>query len=115
MARHLIMLVDPIEDDWALQAHVLRQAGHTVMDGSADPFESAVHAVPDAIVIDVTPARAGSIELLRRLKEDPRTSRIPVVTVSTYPQRDLTTTEGYVEKPSRPTVLLAEVARVLGG
>ena len=115
MARFLVMLIDPVADDRELQTWVLRQAGYTVFDGTQQPFEAADTVRPDAIVLDVSPNRVGSKELIARLKRDSRTARIPVITVSAYPQAELFPTEGFVGKPNRPDVLVAELRRVLGG
>jgi CheY-like chemotaxis protein len=108
-----ILLVDPVEDDRELQAVVLRTAGFTVLNPTDNPFRAAITEQPDAIVVDVTPKRAGAAEFLQKVKEDDRTARIPVVVVSTYPASELTPTEGFVAKPSGPNVLLDELARVL--
>jgi CheY-like chemotaxis protein len=108
-----ILLVDPVEDDRELQAVVLRAAGFDVLPRADNPFAAAIDERPDAIVVDVTPKRAGAAEFVRMVKADERTSPIPVVVVSTYPASDLTPTEGFVSKPSAPGALLDELARVL--
>jgi CheY-like chemotaxis protein len=108
-----ILLVDPVEDDRELQAVVLRTAGFTVLNSTDNPFRAAITEQPDAIVVDVTPKRAGAAEFLQKVKEDDRTSGIPVVVVSTYPASELTPTEGFVGKPNPPNELLDELARVL--
>jgi CheY-like chemotaxis protein len=108
-----ILLVDPVDDDRELQAVVLRSAGFTVLSPTDNPFKAAVTEQPDAIVVDVTPKRAGSAEFVQMVKEDHRTSRIPVVVVSAYPASELTPTEGFVGKPNGPNELLSELARVL--
>lgn len=107
-----ILLVDPVDDDRELQAIVLRQAGFTVLE-SENPYKTAVTALPDAIVIEVTPARLGAKEFIGQLRADERTAGIPIVAVSTYPRLDIPPTDGFVGKTEGPEALLREVARVL--
>jgi CheY-like chemotaxis protein len=113
MEAFRVLLVDPVADDRELQAIVLRSAGFVVLDEGDNPIKAAISERPDAIVVDVTPKRLGAAEFVRSLKEDERTAQIPVVVVSNYPQSDLTPTEGFVGKPSAPTALIDELARVL--
>jgi CheY-like chemotaxis protein len=113
MERFRILLVDPVEDDRELQAVVLRAAGFDVLETTDNPFKTAITDRPDAIVVDVTPKRAGAKEFVRMLKQDGRTSHIPVLVVSTYPQSELTPTEGFVGKPRSPEALLDTLARIL--
>ena len=108
-----VLLVDPIADDWELQAVILRQAGFWVVEPGASPIATAIAERPDAIVVDVSPRRIGAADFVRGIKADGRTSRIPVVLVSAYPQSDCPRTEGFVGKPNSPGALLNELARVL--
>jgi CheY-like chemotaxis protein len=114
MEPYRLLLVDPVDDDRDLQATVLRAAGFVVIVGP-NPMKAAIEEQPDVIVVDVTPKRLGAADFIRSLKEDDRTSRVPVVIVSTYPSTDVPPSEGFVCKPSSPSVLLDEIARVLKG
>jgi CheY-like chemotaxis protein len=107
-----ILLVDPVDDDRELQAIVLRKAGFIVLE-SDNPYKTAATARPDAIVIEVTPARLGAVEFIGRLQADRRTADIPIVAVSTYPRLEIPPTDGFVGKTEGPEALLREVARVL--
>src|SRR6266487_1708603 len=108
-----VLLVDPIADDREYQAQVLRSAGLEVLEPDGDAFKAALTLRPDAVVVDVSPRRPGAGEFVRALKDDPRTSRIPVVVVSSYPRTDLAPTEGFVGKPCTPDRMLAELLRVV--
>ena len=54
-----------------------------------DAFELAVTAVPELIIIALDPADLAGAELFHRLKQDPRTSHIPVVIISDAPAPEL--------------------------
>jgi CheY-like chemotaxis protein len=113
MGTWRVLLVDPIADDNEIQAHILRAAGLDVIEPRENPFHEAITSRPDAVVVDVSPQRHGSVEFVRTLKDDPRTSSIPVVVVSGYPRAELVPTEGYVGKPCTPHRIVAEVMRVV--
>src|SRR5262249_4346655 len=110
-----VLLVDPLSDDRDYQAEVLRIAGIEVLDSGDNPFKAAVSLAPDAIIVDISPRRPGADDFVHALKDDPRTARIPVLVLSSYPREDLTPTEGFVGKPCTPERMLAEVLRVVNG
>jgi response regulator RpfG family c-di-GMP phosphodiesterase len=72
MATWRVLLVDPIADDREIQEFMLRQAGLEVIEARENPFKEAVLLKPDAVVVDVSPARPGAVDFVRPLKEDPR-------------------------------------------
>jgi CheY-like chemotaxis protein len=113
MGYSRVLLVDPIADDWELQAVVLRGAGFDVVEPGPNAIHTAIAERPDAIVVDVSPRRMGATDFVREIKQDARTAGIPMILVSAYPQSDLPHTEGFVGKPSAPGALLDELARVL--
>jgi response regulator RpfG family c-di-GMP phosphodiesterase len=113
MGNWRILLVDPLVDDREIQELVLRTAGLEVIEPGENPFKEALTQRPDAVVVDVSPQRPGAAEFVRTLKEDPRTSAIPVVVVSSYPRTEIVPTEGFVGKPCSPHRIVAEVARVV--
>ena len=111
--RYRVLLVDPIDDDWELQATVLERAGFDVLDRPSNPIRAALEQRPDVVVVDSSPRRVGVPAFVEALKADERTAQIPIVLVSTYPRSDSPDTEGFVTKPNAPDVLLREIARVL--
>jgi CheY-like chemotaxis protein len=113
MGTWRVLLVDPILDDRELQAQILRSAGLDVIEPEDNPFKEAITRRPDAVVVDVSPQRAGSREFVEKLKQDPRTASIPVVVITGYPRTDIPPTEGFVGKPCSPDKILAEVIRVV--
>ncbi len=85
-----VLLVEDNRDDAALAAHVLAQAGarervHHVADGTAalhavlGPDSEALRAALRLILLDLHLPGVGGMEVLRRLKENRRSRRIPVV------------------------------------
>lgn len=108
-----VLLVDPVHDDWEIQALVLGRAGHTVIAPGENPLKTAVDEQPDVIVVDVTPERFGAADFIKVLKNDRRTAAIPVVVVSTLPRSEVRLGDGFVGKPHTPSAILAELSRVL--
>jgi CheY-like chemotaxis protein len=110
-----VLLVDPIADDWELQAEVLRRAGYRVLEPGANALRVAVDEQPDIILVDTTPRRLGASEFVATVKGDQRTATIPVIVMSSLPRADamVAGAEGFVGKPHTPAAILAELHRVL--
>jgi PAS domain S-box-containing protein len=75
---------------------------------------------PNVVLSDVVMPVVGGIELCRRLKEDPRTARIPVLLISGIRKADEAGMEGlyagaddYLDLPFRNEELLVKVARLV--
>lgn len=82
MARILI-----VDDDMAVSetfARMLRLDGHTVttVETASMALDRVGERVPDALILDMRMPGAGGLELLRRLRADPRLSRMPVGVVT---------------------------------
>ena len=78
-----------VEDDRAgrqMYAGWLTQAGFRVEQAhnGLQALERALELVPDIVVTDLNIPGIDGFELTRRLKHDPRTSRVPVVAVTGY-------------------------------
>ncbi|MDQ3417670.1 MAG: response regulator [Acidobacteriota bacterium] len=78
-----------VEDDRAgrqMYARWLTQAGFHVEQAhnGLQALERAFELVPDIVVTDLNIPGIDGFELTRRLKQDPRTSRVPVVAVTGY-------------------------------
>lgn len=114
MGTWRVLLLDPIADDREIQALMLRQAGLEVIEPRENPLEEALLLKPDAVVVDVSPARPGAVDFVRALKDDPRTAAIPIVVVTSYPRGEIQVPiEGFVGKPCSPDKIVAEVVRVV--
>ncbi len=69
-----------------MYARWLTQAGFHVEQAhnGLQALERAFELVPDIVVTDLNIPGIDGFELTRRLKQDPRTSRVPVVAVTGY-------------------------------
>ena len=120
--RGSILLVEDDPDLAALVSLELEQAGFVVShaeDGAAALIRLA-EALPDIILSDIMMPVMDGLELLRRLREDPQLSHVPVVMLTTKSQLgDIVTgfelgADDYILKPFRPEELVARVtAKIL--
>jgi DNA-binding response OmpR family regulator len=76
--------------------------------------------LPDAVLLDIMMPDIDGFEVLRKIKLDPETYRIPVIFVSArtgsqHIEKGLSLgAQGYVTKPFNPDELFGEIAGVLG-
>ena len=110
-----------VEDDpgfTELMHHYLEDSGYRVQHASSgdEVMERALELRPDAITMDVViPGRDG-LAVLRSLKADPRTARIPVLVVSVVDDRVRGIGLGafdWLVKPVQREALAATVQRAL--
>lgn len=114
-----ILLVEDSPDDTAFFVHTLAKAGvtarlHVVADGAealefffnADGrSERIIARPPRLVVLDLKLPKVDGLEVLRKLKSDPRTQAIPVVVLSSsVEERDLAASyrlgaNSYILKP----------------
>lgn len=119
--KRTILLVEDNEDNLVIYSTILRHAGFEVLeatDGQAG-IDIATHELPALILMDVSIPIVDGWEATRRLKADPRTSRIPIIALTAHA---LTTDrqkareagcDGYIAKPAEPRVVLAAVKQHL--
>ena len=114
-----ILLVEDNKDDVELTLHALRKENlanhiHVARDGEealeflfgkGPGAERSVEVLPKMILLDLKLPKVDGMEVLRRLKADPRTKTIPVVILtSSREERDLIQGYGlgansYIQKP----------------
>ncbi|MFN3652927.1 MAG: response regulator [Armatimonadota bacterium] len=120
MSRHVLT----VDDDPLIRRLVqlnLTRAGYRVTTASdgVEALEQLKNEVPDLVVLDITMPRMDGIELLRRLKADARTEKVPVVMLTAKAQdQDVFEAERsgascYLNKPFHPTELLDTIQRTL--
>ena len=103
------LLMQLLEDDYALVMAV---------DGAAGVAMAASHT-PDLILMDLSLPVIDGWEATRRIKEDARTSHIPILVLTAYDgagELQRATEAGcdwFVPKPCPPDALATEVRRVL--
>lgn len=116
MRRKLILLVEDNPDDVALTLRALKKNNiHNEVVVAADGVEALEYlhgtgerpagALPEIVLLDINLPRLDGIEVLRRIRENPRTRMLPVVILtSSSEERDLIRSYGlgansYVRKP----------------
>ena len=79
-----VLVVDDVADARDMMARLLRYEGYKSL--TAEDGESALDAVrsygPDLILLDLTMPDMDGLEVLRRLRDDPRLREVPVVMFS---------------------------------
>ena len=103
----VILIVDDNEKNLRLARDVLQFAGFQTLEAASggEGISLAVAHLPDVILMDIRLPDIDGTEAARRLKNDPRTARIPVVALTSLAMkgdRDSLLAagfDGYVEKP----------------
>lgn len=108
-----ILLVEDDAPSRELYLRALQGGGHTVVtaeDGLA-ALHSIYAALPQVIVLDMMLPRLGGRDVLRELRANPDTRRIPVVIITGMDVRDLAERAGIpvLQKPFRMHELVAAV------
>ena len=106
---HRILVVEDNETNMMIFRDILVAAGHEVLEASnaEDGIALARDRLPDLILMDVQLPGTDGLEAVRRLKQDPATSGIPVVALTAHamqPHRDRAAQAGcagYITKPIR--------------
>jgi CheY-like chemotaxis protein len=101
---------------------ILEKAGYTVTEaahGEAALDAMRADPLPDMISTDLMMPFINGLELIRRLRSEPRTAKIPIVVVSSNPQaaRELMASglvNAIIGKPFAAGKLIAGIAAVAG-
>lgn len=119
-----VLLVEDDRDGRQIYAEWLSHAGFRVEEAhnGLQALERALDSVPDIVVTDLNIPGIDGFELTRRLKQDPRTSRVPVVAVTGYaafaadPARaQRAGCDVVLEKPCSPEDLESTIRSFLAG
>src|ERR1044072_9413277 len=120
--RGRVLIVDDDRKILELLVDLLQIEGYEIADATdgAEALELAHSFDPDVVVSDVVMPVVGGLELCRRLKDDPRTTYIPVLLISGFRKADDAGIEGlyagaddYLDLPFRNEELLVKVARLV--
>jgi CheY-like chemotaxis protein len=118
-----VLIVDDSPNTRGILRFMLGSLGFELLE--AEDAERALKIVraqaPDLIVLDVMmPGRSG-FEVCQELKEDPRTSAIPIIVLSAIAQSDPgrdwgkeSQADKFIAKPFRTADLLAAIESLLG-
>ena len=80
----LILVVEDNETNMKLVRDLLQLKGHSVLEATTgeDGVRLAREHSPQLVLMDIQLPRISGIDVLRELRDDPRTSQIPVVAVT---------------------------------
>jgi two-component system, cell cycle response regulator DivK len=120
---HIILIVEDNERNLKLLRDLLEYAGYDVRAArtAEAAITLAVSEPPDLVLMDLQLPGIDGMEALRRLRESPRTARIPVVAVTAQAMKDdreralRAGFDGYVEKPISVRAFPDQVHRFLSG
>jgi PAS domain S-box-containing protein len=97
-------------------SHIMRAAGFHVTEGTTGEQALELAHGADILLLDVNLPDIHGFEVCRRLREDPRTARLPVVHVSATLVKEIDRVQGldagadgYLIHPVEPPVLIATV------
>jgi len=117
-----VLVVDDNEDSLRIVESILRSAGFEVClarDGKQG-IEIAEASAPELIILDIMMPVMDGVEALQRLRDSPRTSRIPEILLTAKTQDEdviagyQTGADYYITKPFTAKQLLYGVRLVLG-
>lgn len=85
--RLKIMIVEDHRIDLKLAGDSARLSGHVVLSNTTaeQAIESLDDSHPDVVLLDLNLPGIDGLSFLRRIKGDPRTSQLPVVAITAYP------------------------------
>jgi DNA-binding response OmpR family regulator len=116
-----ILLVDDAVDERQMYADFFQTIGFRTLQAATalDAYRLAVELVPDAAVIDLILPGMNGLELVRKLKGNEETVRVPVIALTGHSHpfdRQVALAAGcdrFLVKPCSPNDLLAEVRGLL--
>ena len=117
-ARPRVLVADPDPETSALLARQLDWSGYDVTTAAngREALDLITRLRPAAAVLEVTMELLNGYEVVRQLREDPRSGKLPVVMISARAgklDRDFAFTVGaddYVKKPFHSSELVARLA-----
>jgi two-component system cell cycle response regulator DivK len=120
--KPLVLVVDDYQDAREMYAEYLSFSGFRVIEASTgnEAVEKAFDLRPDVILMDLSLPGMDGWAATRKLKNDERTRRIPVVALTGHALAGasegarLAGCDAFVTKPCLPDELVLEVRRVLG-
>ena len=116
-APRILVIEDNAVTGQLIQSQLTSSGYETLRCGRPErALEMAVEHQPDAITLDLFMQPVHGLEVLLQLKNDPRTSKIPVIVVTIVDQPGVGTALGadeYLIKPVDKVTLLAAVERCL--
>ncbi len=120
-AEKKILIVDDEEDILEITRYNLSREGYQVIcvTSGEDALKKARSEIPNLIVLDLMLPGLDGLEVCKLLKNDPKTSHIPIIMLTAKDEEaDIVTglelgADDYITKPFSPRVLAARVKAVL--
>ena len=117
----LLLIVDDSEDNRDVLARRLQKQGHWAITapGGKEALEALAEQPFDLVLLDIMMPDMDGYEVLSRIKNDPRTHRIPVIMISALDEMDSVVrciemgAADYLPKPFNPTLLRARIGASL--
>jgi DNA-binding response OmpR family regulator len=119
--RHRILIVDDDEGVRSLFRLIFRREGFDVIEAAdgAEAIDRALTSHPAAILLDVMMPGMDGFDTCRLLKNDPRTSRMPILFVSAFEEPSSRTrarqvgAADWIRKPISPRELADRVRKAI--
>ena len=116
-----ILIVEDQEDNRKILHDLLSSAGYELIEAltGEDGVAQAEAQVPDLILMDIQLPSMDGYEATRRIKANPRLTRIPIIAVTSYAlsgddvKAMAAGCDAYVTKPFSPRTLLVKIREFL--
>lgn len=117
-----VLIIDDEENNRLLLATLLEYAGHIPLEAAAGlaGVETAARELPDAVIVDLALRDITGVEVIRRLREDPRTATVAIalytatqLTPALNELVELYSIRSIIPKPGDPHQILAAFAKLL--
>lgn len=117
-----VLLVEDNEDNRMVYSTILRHYGYQVLEAVTGPegLEMARREKPDLILMDISIPIIDGWQVVRLLKSDAGTERIPTIALTAHAlvsDRELAYAvgcDGYLAKPCTPREVVSEVVKFIG-
>ena len=116
-----ILVIEDQEDNRQIVRDLVTASGYELIEATTgeDGLEAATREQPDLILMDIQLPGIDGYEVTRRIKADPKLSKIPIIAVTSYAlsgddkKAFAAGCDGYVTKPYSPRLLLAKIREYL--
>ncbi len=118
-----ILVIEDNEKNLKLFRRIILAMGHTAVtvQNGADGLKAACDERPDLILTDIQMPKMDGLTVLRKLRENPATSGIPVIALTSYAMSDDRKRlldagfSHYISKPIDTDCFMRDIERFLGG
>ena len=116
-----ILVIEDQEDNRQIVRDLMTASGYELIEATTgeEGLEAASRERPDLILMDIQLPGIDGYEVTRRIKADPKLSKIPIIAVTSYAlsgddkKAFAAGCDGYVTKPYSPRLLLAKIREYL--